>query len=52
MWLDIPAEQSLRVDLYVKHLDVAPGTKAMVRQLPEWTSPAAVTTWQSSWQFG
>ena len=50
-WLDVPAGAQVGVRLYVKHLEESPAAAALLASLPDWTSPAAVVCWQSSWQF-
>ena len=51
MWVDVPADAPLRVELFVKHLEGTPELAALMGAMPEWVSPAAVTTWQSAWEF-
>lgn len=52
MWLDVPKGSHLHVDLYVKHLEGhTQEARALVDNMPSWTSPALLTTWVSSWDF-
>lgn len=48
-WLDVPRGAAPLVSLFVKYLQQTPALAAMTARLPPWTSPAAVTTYQSVW---
>ena len=50
-WVDAPAGRPLRVELFVKHLGLTPEIQAVAEAMPDWTSTAVVTTWQSVWEF-
>ena len=50
-WIDTVDVSALRIELFVKHLDASDAANAVVALMPEWVSPAAVTTWQSVWEF-
>lgn len=50
-WLDMPPGHAPAVTLFVKHLQQTPALAAMAARLPAWTSPAAVTTYQSAWEL-
>ncbi|EFN50786.1 hypothetical protein CHLNCDRAFT_142511 [Chlorella variabilis] len=50
-WLDVPAGEKLRVGLYVKFVEESAATRQLLADLPDWTSPAAVVSYHSRWQF-
>ncbi|KAL4424855.1 hypothetical protein ABPG77_011105 [Micractinium sp. CCAP 211/92] len=50
-WLDVPAGQRLSVRLLVKHVEESPAVAALLADMPGWTSPAAVVSYQSRWQL-
>jgi hypothetical protein len=49
--MDVPRNQTTRIDLFVKHLEATPEISAVLMAMPEWVSAGAVTTWQSVWEF-
>lgn len=49
-WLDVPAGRTLSVALFVKHVEESDAAAAaLLAQLPDWASPAAVVSYQSRW---
>jgi len=50
-WLDVEVDESVIIKVYVKHLDETEQLRGVVREMPEWVSPIAVTTWQLERQF-
>lgn len=50
-WLDVPAGTTLEARVYVKHVESSPATAALLAQLPDWVSPAAVTSYHSRHTF-
>jgi len=51
-WVDVPDGSSLHIELFVKHCEATPETEAVVASMPEWATTAAVTMWESGWEFG
>ncbi|KAL4421351.1 hypothetical protein ABPG75_010642 [Micractinium tetrahymenae] len=50
-WLDVPAGQQLSVRVLVKHVEDSPAAAALLADMPDWTSPAVVVSYQSRWQL-
>lgn len=50
-WLDVEVDESVIIKVYVKHLDETEELRGVVREVPEWVSPIAVTTWQFERHF-
>ena len=47
----MPAGGHVSIQLYVKHLEESVAARSLLAQLPAWTSPIAVVSFQSRWQF-
>ncbi len=39
------------LQLLVKHVEESPAVAALLADMPAWTSPAAVVSYQSRWQL-
>ena len=51
-WLEPKQENSkINIELFVKHLEPSPAAQQILDSMADWTSPAAVTTWHSTWEF-
>jgi hypothetical protein len=50
-WLAVPAGGHVSIQLYVKHLEESVAARSLLAQLPAWTSPVAVVSFQSRRQF-
>jgi hypothetical protein len=50
-WLEVPAGTALEARVYVKHVEDSPATAALLAELPDWVSPAAVTSYHSRYLF-
>jgi len=50
-WLEVPAGRQVSIQVYVKHVEESEAIHRLVAALPDWTSPAAVVSYQSRWQF-
>jgi hypothetical protein len=52
-WLE-PKEsqnQKIKIELFVKHLEPSVHAQQLMNEMEAWVSPAAVTTWHSTWEF-
>lgn len=51
-WLE-PKEtgQILKIELFVKHIEPSLPAQQIIDEMQDWVSPAAVTTWRSTWEF-
>jgi hypothetical protein len=51
-WLQ-PKEkgQTIKIELFVKHIEPSVPAQQIMNEMQDWTSPAAVTTWHSTWEF-
>lgn len=52
LWIDVPENHSNgQIDLYVKHLKLAPYAIEILDGIPDWVSTGTLTAWQSTIYF-
>jgi Peptidase family M28 len=44
-------EKKIKIELFVKHIEPSVPAQKILDSMAEWVSPAAVTTWHSTWEF-
>jgi hypothetical protein len=51
-WLEPKSSSDkIKIELFVKHLEPSVSAQQIMNEMEEWVSPAAVTTWHSTWEF-
>ncbi|KAL4547458.1 hypothetical protein Ndes2526B_g06708 [Nannochloris sp. 'desiccata'] len=51
-WLQPKKEgQTIKIELFVKHIEPSVPAQQIMNEMEDWVSPAAVTTWHSTWEY-